>query len=237
MLARRLFSTIPVMNQHGSNRFRFAAGLVALAATFIALPASAQAPAAGTQVDLVARLKEALDNPRQTETMLKTGKKVAAFCANCHGEGGNSVEPNTPNLAGQNPYYLLQQLREFSGEKRKTSEFKRRLVKVMSPDEKVGMAMFYAGQEVTVKPAADAALAKKGEALYAKRCGECHEKDGRGEREYSRVAGQQPGYLSVTLKGYRDGTGARINREMAAQIKPMSDADIAAVVAYCASMK
>ena len=206
-------------------------------AMLLALPAFGQGAAAPMPPDLSPRLKEVETNPRQWETLFKSGKKVAAFCANCHGDGGNSVDPETPNLAGQNPYYLLQQLREFAGTERKTTEFKRRLVKAMTTDEKLGMVIFYAGQEVTYKPAADAALAKKGEALYLKACADCHEKDGRGAREYSRVAGQQPGYMSKTLKGYRDGTGARIHRQMADEIRPLKDPDIAAIAAYVAAMK
>ena len=216
---------------------RAAMGALGVAAMLMALPALAQSAAAALPPDLSPRLKEVESNPRQWETLFKSGKKVAAFCANCHGDGGNSTDPDTPNLAGQNPYYLLQQLREFAGTERKTSEFKRRLVKAMTADEKLGMVIFYAGQEVTYKPAADPALAKKGEALYAKACADCHDKDGRGAREYSRVAGQQAGYMSKTLKGYRDGTGARIHRQMADEIKPLKDPDIAAIVAYVAAMK
>jgi cytochrome c553 len=224
-----------------AKRVCVAMGIAGIALMFMTLPAFGQSAAAGAQVDLVARLKEVEANPRQWETMAKSGKKVAAFCANCHGDGGNSVDASTPNLAGQNPYYLLQQLREFSGMAggtvRKTSEFKRRLVKAMTADEKIGMVIYYAGQEVTYKPASDAALSKRGEALYAKKCVECHDKDGRGEREYSRVAGQQTGYLTQALKGYRDGSGPRINRPMAAEIKGLSDPDIAAIVAYVSAMK
>jgi cytochrome c553 len=211
--------------------------MLAVAALLLAAPAMGQGTGKGAEVDLVARLKETEANPQQWQALFKSGKKVAAFCANCHGDGGNSVDAKTPNLAGQNPYYLLQQLKEFAGTERKTSEFKRRLVKAMTPDEKIGMVIFYAGQEVTYKPAADPALARKGEALYAKLCSDCHNKDGRGDREYSRVAGQQTGYLTVTLKGYRDGTGPRINRPMAAEIKSMTDADITAIVAYVGAMK
>jgi cytochrome c553 len=209
----------------------------ALGALFIALPAIGQPAGAAAQVDLNARLKEVETNPRQWEAMYKAGKKVAAFCANCHGDGGNSIKPDVPNLAGQNAYYLLAQLREFSTTQRKSNEFKKRLVNVMSPDEKIGMVVFYAGQEVTFKPSSDSALVKKGGELYAKRCAECHERDGRGTREYSRIAGQQAGYLTTSLKGYRDGSGARIDRQMAVEVKPMTDADIAAVVAYVSSMK
>jgi cytochrome c553 len=107
----------------------------------------------------------------------------------------------------------------------------------MSPEEKVGMVVFYASQAVTLKPSSDAALAKRGGELYAKRCAECHEQDGRGTREYSRIAGQQPVYLTQSLKGYRDGTGPRLDREMVDKVKPLNDADIAAIVAFVSSMK
>ena len=214
------------------------AASAAAAALWIAFGAAAQpAPAARAPVDLTARLKEVQASPAQVDAFYKSGRRVAAFCANCHGDGGNSVKPDVPNLAGQNAYYLLQQLREFSGTQRKTSEFKRRLVNAMSADEKIGMVVFYAAQEVTYKPATNPTLARRGSLLYAKACADCHDADGRGAREYSRVAGQQTEYLAQSLKGYRDGTGARINAAMAKEIKPLNDADIAAIVAYVSSMK
>ena len=202
------------------------------------LVASGAVPAAGQEKgNLPARLKEVQASPSLHDPMYRTGRKVAAFCANCHGDGGNSVKPDVPNLAGQNAYYLLQQLREFGGTQRKTSEFKRRLVNAMSADEKVGMVVFYAAQEVTFKPSADPAMVKRGERLYAKSCADCHEGDGRGTSDYSRIAGQQTVYLTQSLKGYRDGTGPRLDRQMALELKSMSDADIAAIVAFVSSMK
>ena len=203
----------------------------------IAFPAAGQPAAATAQVDLNPRLKEVQGNPAQMESMYKVGRKVAAFCANCHGDGGNSVKPEVPNLAGQNPYYLLAQLREFSTTQRKSNEFKKRLVNVMSVDEKIGMVVFYAAQAVTFKPSSDTAQVKRGEDLYRKRCAECHEHDGRGTSEFSRVAGQQAVYLAQSLKGYRDGTGPRLDREMVKEVKPLNDADIAAIVAYVSSMR
>lgn len=218
-----------------TRRMRIAMGTAA-AAMLVALPVFGQT-AAPPPVDLSARLKDVEASPARKEAMFRIGRKVAGFCENCHGEGGNSAKPDVPNLAGQNAYYLLAQLREFSTTQRKSNEFKKRLVNAMSPDEKVGMVVFYANQAVTIKPAADPALAGRGGELYAKRCAECHERDGRGTREYSRIAGQQTVYLTQSLKGYRDGTGARLDREMVAQVKPLTDADIAAVVAYVSSMK
>ncbi len=218
------------------NRIGAAAGSVA-AALFVAGAAFAQPAAAPGWPELAARLNQVESNPQQLDAMYKTGRKVAAFCGNCHGDGGNSVKPDVPNLAGQNSHYLLEQLREFSVTQRKTSEFKKRLVNAMSADEKIGMVVFYAGQEVTVKSPADAALARRGAELYAKRCVQCHEQNGRGAKHFSRIAGQQPVYLANSLKGYREGSGVRIDREMAAEVKPLTDPDIAAVVAYVSSMK
>ncbi|HXD39533.1 MAG TPA: c-type cytochrome [Ramlibacter sp.] len=204
---------------------------------FTALPAAGQGTAAPAQVDLEARLKEAQSNAQKWDAMFKVGRKVAGFCSNCHGDGGNSIKPDVPNLAGQSPYYLLRQLREFSTTQRKSNEFKKRLVNVMTADEKVGMVVYYAGQEVTFKPASNPALVSQGSAVYAKACVECHEKDGRGTSEYSRIAGQQPVYLTTSLKSYRDAAVPRMDREMVAKVKPLKDADIAALVAYLSSMK
>jgi cytochrome c553 len=207
-----------------------------LVGAFIALGASAQPPAPAASADLNARLKEVESSPRQLETIAMAGGKVATFCANCHGEGGNSVKPDVPNLAGQNSQYLLDQMRLFMDGRRKNSEFKQRLIKVLSPDEKVGLVVFYASQPVTYKAPSNAALAKKGKDLYTQNCAECHEENGRGTQKYARVAGQQPGYLVTSLKGYRDGSAARLNRQMAVSIEGMTDADIAALVAYLSSM-
>lgn len=202
-------------------------------------PAEAQSvkPHAGADIDLAVKLKESLANPAQLEAMVKAGAKVAGFCANCHGDGGNSVKPNVPNLAGQNPAYLLEQMRQFMDGRRRDTDFKQRLIKVLSPDEKIGLNLYYARQSVTYKPATDLVSAAKGKEVYKRECAECHEDDGRGTEKFARVAGQQTGYLSHTLKAYRDGSSARTNRQMTASIRDMSDADIAAVVAYTASMK
>ena len=77
----------------------------------------------------------------------------------------------------------------------------------------------------------------QGKIYYDKICFRCHGEQGRGSERYARVAGQQADYLSRTLKRYRDGSGGRIDPLMAANTRTMKDEDIAAVVAYIASMK
>jgi cytochrome c553 len=209
---------------------------VLLVCASVALPLSAQPLQAAGGQDLTARLKEVEANPRQFDAMAKAGGKVATFCANCHGDGGNSVKSDVPNLAGQNSHYLLDQMRLFMDGRRKNSEFKQRLSKVLSAEEKVGLVVFYASQPVIYKPSGTPALARKGKELYAQNCAECHEDNGRGTQKYARVAGQQPGYLLTSLKGYRDGSAVRINRQMAVSIEGMTDAEVGALVAYLSSM-
>ncbi len=213
---------------------------VACLSSLYAPPALAQASAPGAVARGPAspddRLKEAERDPKLHEQYVKNGKKVAAFCANCHGEGGNSVKGDVPNLAGQNPAYLLDQLRQFSDGRRK-NVFMEGLMKALSADEKVAVAVFYAHQELQHRPAKDQNLAARGKSIYEKNCFRCHGELGHGTDRYARIAGQQNEYLDLTLRRYRDGSSSRADPLMAANTRNLSDADLQAVVAYVASMK
>lgn len=210
---------------------------VALAAVLTWQPAAAQTAKshATAKVDLAARFKEVQANPTLADSLYKTGRKVAAVCAHCHGEGGNSPTTSIPNLAGQNPAYLLEQLRQFADGRRR-NEFMEGMIRAMSSDEKIGMVLFYAAQEVTHKPSANTALVHKGQEYYGKICFRCHGNVGRGNEQIARIAGQQPEYLRLTLKRYRDGNDVRANSIMTPNTRSMTDADIEAVVAYVSSM-
>jgi cytochrome c553 len=185
----------------------------------------------------VARLKEAQANPKLAEALLKSGQKNAMFCANCHGDSGNSTKPEIPNLAGQNATYLVNQLNLFASGQRR-NEFMEGMIKALKPDEKVGLVMFYSGQGlVTKKSGIDASLVAKGKDLYGKNCFRCHAADGHGNEVFARIAGQQTTYLKLTLQRYRYGPGVRTNPLMESSTKLLTDADIDALVAYVASME
>lgn len=198
-----------------------------------AQPARARATAG---VDLDARLAEAQANPSLAQALRNNGRKVSAICANCHGEGGNSTHIDTPNLAGQNPAYLLEQMRQFADGRRK-NEFMQGLIRVMDADEKVAMVLFYADQKVAPRPITNPALAARGQEYYDRICFRCHGTDGRGNAQIARIAGQQPEYLHRTLKRYQSNSDVRVNALMYANTRLMTDADIDAVVAFVAGMK
>lgn len=181
------------------------------------------------------RLDAARQNAALRDQLVVQGRKAAAVCAYCHGEGGNSVKPDVPNLAAQNPVYLLEQLQKFSNGTRR-NEFMEGLVKALKPDEQVGVALFFASQ--TVLPAAPSAptLLAKGKSYYERLCLRCHGAEGHGNDKIARLAGQQTPYLILSLKRYRNGTGERLDPLMSSNTKLMSDADIEAVATYVSSM-
>lgn len=195
---------------------------------------AAEKSAAALSVDQ--KLQSTLRDPALTETAVKAGKKVASFCANCHGDGGTSTKPEIPNLAGQNPAYLLVQTEKF-GDGRRRNDFMKGMIKALSDEEKVNAMVYYARQEVKPHASIDSALSKKGGELYFKICQRCHGEQGRGNETIARIAGQQPVYLTSTLKHYRDGTGERTDALMNANTKKLTDADINALVTYVSSMK
>jgi len=195
-------------------------------------------PRPAVEVDIKVRLKEVEASPQKLASVLKDGAKVASFCANCHGDGGNSVKTDVPNLAGQNENYLMDQLRNYADGHRQTTDFKRRLIKFLTVDGKVSLVAFYARQEVVTRAPADAAVAARGKALYMKKCADCHENDGKGSEDYGRVAGQQAGYMTAALKNYRDRPmQLRYSKDMVVSLKDAKDADIDALVVYIGSMK
>jgi len=207
-----------------------------LLCALVTQPAFAQAGAA-QDAPLIQRLRNVQANSALEQAAVKQGAKLATFCANCHGANGNSTHPDTPNLAGQHPVYLLGQTLKFADGRRRY-EWMEGLIKAMKPDEIIAVALFYARQPVTPKAApANAALLAQGKAYFEKVCFRCHGADGRGNETYARLAGQQESYVTLTLRRYRDGDGTRTAPEMTTSTKMMDDETIRAVAAYVASLK
>ncbi len=207
---------------------------VTLAATVMFSPATAQVVTA-QQTAAQNRLKTVLADPSATRNAVVAGKKASFFCANCHGEDGNSRYPEVPNLAGQHPVYLLEQIRKFGSGQRK-DQFMQGLIKVLSEEEQVQIAVYFA--ESKVKPGrSDAALAAQGKSLFGKLCVRCHGEQARGAEAIPRLAGQQREYLTKSITRYRDKTGERINTLMQIATAPLSNGDIAAITAYLTSLR
>lgn len=203
-------------------------------AAFAAVLSASGATAAETKAER--RVTAIMSNPKAAEAAAEAGKKASFFCANCHGADGNSSIGEVPNLAGQNPVFLLEQIRKF-GEGQRKNEFMEKMIRVLSEEEQINIAVYYAYQKVKVRPITDAALMARGMEWYTKVCIRCHGEQGRGNEKIARIAGQQAPYLSLTLTRYRDRTGERIDPLMATNTAFLKNEDIRAVVEYVSHMK
>lgn len=185
---------------------------------------------ASAEPTLQDRLKAVQADPAALKAAIEAGRKASFFCANCHGEDGNSKIPEVPNLAGQNPAYLLEQIRKFGSGERK-DQFMQGLIKVLKDDDRVHIATYFSASPV-VTGKADAALAAKGKELFVKLCTRCHGEQGRGNETIARLAGQKVAYLQTSITRYRDRTGERNNQLMAIATGTLKNDDIAAIASY-----
>ncbi|MCX8145194.1 MAG: c-type cytochrome [Azovibrio sp.] len=181
-----------------------------------------------------ADLRAVLADPAARQAAAEAGRKAAFFCVNCHGENGVSKLPEVPNLAGQNPAYLLEQIRKFGAGQRR-DEFMQGLIKVLKEEERLQIAVFYAGQ--TPPPGQqEASQIAAGRLLYDKLCARCHGSAAHGSEVIPRLAGQHVEYLVTAVTRYRDRTGERLDPAMSSAVAPLKNADIKAVAAYLNSL-
>lgn len=185
--------------------------------------------------DAEARVQRILASPAVVDKARKAGKKAAFLCVHCHGEAGESVHAHIPNLAGQNPTYLLNQIEKF-GDGRRQDEFMSGLIRVLKPEDRLNMAIYFAFQPVRPAAATDPALVSKGQQIYLRQCKGCHGEKGHGERHVARLAGQHALYLSQSLQRFRAGNGDRTDPVMTGVARQLNDADIAALATFLSSL-
>jgi len=195
----------------------FLAGLMASASLFAQTPAHQ-------------RLLALQADPVALRAAVEAGGKATFFCANCHGENGISKTGDVPNLAGQHPAYLLEQIRKFGTGERK-DPFMQGLIKVLNDEERAQVTLYYASIKVPPNKS-DPALAARGKVLFDKLCVRCHGPEAHGHDRFPRLAGQQRPYLQRAITLYRDGTGVRNDKLMAIATSVLKDDDIVALTHY-----
>lgn len=168
--------------------------------------------------------------------LVREGDAAAFFCKNCHGDKGIARYPEVPNLAGQNPAYIVSQIDAFLSGKRR-NEFMQGLMKVLGDREKAAIALFYANEPTPPSVAPPPPVATAGAGHYKRLCVSCHQADGHGTETFARIAGQQPTYLRTSLKRYLARSAERTNAEMSAAVAQLGEANIESVVQYIASLK
>ena len=158
----------------------------------------------------------------------ETFSERMAPCLACHGENGQSENPEIPSLGGQTAPYALIQLFLFR-EKQRVVEIMNEMTKSFTDDDLRAFSDFLAKLPPPKPPAdaPDAARLASGRALITQhRCNSCHNLDLSGRESIPRIADQREDYLVKTLREYKNNTRHGYDAAMAEVLAPVTDAQI-----------
>ena len=177
----------------------------------------------------------------------EAGKAKSVTCVACHGAEGISSIPANPNLAGQVPGYIADQLTAFkSGER--NNALMTGMAAPLSEEDMADIDAYY----VSLKAASgninetEKELALEGEKIYrggfAERqiaaCMSCHGPSGHGiPRRFPRVSGQHQGYLESQLLAFKKGDRKGYNGMMWEIAFGLSEQQIKALAVYMSGLE
>jgi cytochrome c553 len=151
-----------------------------------------------------------------------------APCYSCHGDQGQSFNPDTPSLGAQPSPYLLIQLYLFR-EKLRNVELMNAAMKGFTDDDLRALAETLAKLPPPPETAGpiDPARLDRGRALvHQHRCNVCHSPDLAGRDNVPRIAGQREDFLVKTMREYKANVRPGYDASMGDVMQPISDADI-----------
>jgi len=162
------------------------------------------------------------------------GQERLQLCAACHGEDGNSTNPQIPSIAAQPKLFIETQLVLFREELRKSDQMLP-VVKGLKDADIVKLAEHFSKLPAKGMEAGSPnkeLLGRGQKAAQKLRCGICHLSDFSGQNQIPRLAGQREAYLEAEMRAYRDGKRTGGDTIMAAALYGVSDADIRALAHY-----
>jgi cytochrome c553 len=139
-----------------------------------------------------------------------------------------------PNLAAQNPVYLLNQVSKFYTGERK-DQWMEPAIRLLNETERLNIVAYFSSMRVT--PASSGLSSDAGRDIYRRICARCHGENALGGERFPRLAGQQHTYIITSLTRYRDRTGTRMEPEMLAMTAALRDSDIKALADYLSTLR
>jgi cytochrome c553 len=170
------------------------------------------------------------------------GQKKAATCAACHGQDGNSLNPEWPSLAGQHENYIVRSLRAYRPGGSRQNVLMMGQVAALSSEDMADLGAYFATQQ-RAPLTADPALVEVGQRLYLggnqdkgiSACVACHGPRGLGNpaAAYPAVAGQHAAYTAASLRSYASGERKSDPNQMMRNVAALlSEDEILAVSSY-----
>jgi cytochrome c553 len=154
-------------------------------------------------------------------------ERIAA-CLACHGEKGQSTNPEIPSLGAQTAPYVLIQLFLFR-EKLRPVDVMSDAVKGFTDDDLRRFADTISRlppPPPTGDPSNPARMERGGALVRQYRCNICHSPDLAGRDNVPRIAGQREDFLVKTMREYKNNIRAGYDASMADVLQPISDAEI-----------
>ena len=177
--------------------------------------------------------------------------KLTMICANCHGKGGASTEPDIPIIGGYSAESIIGDLMSYKNDERDCTETKYRttskqgtkiymcqLIKDLNDNDIKQLARYFAKQKfVRAKQKFDPELAKKGKDIHDVSCEKCHSESGAVAGDDAGIlAGQWMPYLKQAFKDYASGKRP-VAKKMKMKMDELSKADIDALINYYGSFQ
>ena len=160
-------------------------------------------------------------------------------CLACHGESGQSENPEVPSLGAQPAPYTVIQLYLFREKQRKV-EVMVEYAKDLADDDLRQFSDAIA-QLPAPKPAAGAVDAERMQRGYAliqqHHCNLCHESNLAGRENVPRLAAQREDYLAKALREYKSSARVGYEPTMIEVMRPIGDTEIADLAYTIARMK
>ena len=162
----------------------------------------------------------------------------AQVCAACHGQNGNSTDPQYPVLARQNARYIYLQLKDFKEGRRHDPQMDP-MAAPLSRDDMLALADYFSKQKQApvgfkADPAKVAAGRKKSDEVL---CPMCHLGEFAGQNEIPRVAGQHYQYVKKQLSDFKARRRTNDAGNMTAVAGTLSDDDIENLAQYIANLR
>jgi cytochrome c553 len=171
--------------------------------------------------------------------LAQTVQERLPTCLACHGENGQSQNPDVPSLGAQQTFYVTVQLLMFR-EHMRVADPMNDMAKGLSDDDLRKFA-----EVINKLPAphppdgpVDAARIEHARALVAQnRCNICHTASFAGQDNVPNIADQREDYLVKALRGYKDNSRHGYDATMAEVMQPVSDDQILDLAYYIARVK
>ena len=146
---------------------------------------------------------EPLDVVQDSDSSYTKGASIGAACEVCHGSKGISTTEGVPNLASQQPAYLIAATLEYQNGQRGHVE-KAEMMAGLDQVDIEKMAMYFAAQTAPAREAPPFGNPVAGKTDSAG-CGKCHGANGVSHQPLvPSLAAQEPVYLVKAIRAYRN---------------------------------